>query len=396
MITLLAKRWIQNREDVASPRVRTAYGMLCGAVGIFFNLLLTVGKLIAGRLSGSIAVTADALNNLSDAGSSAVSLAGFRMAGNKADSEHPFGHGRIEYIAGLVVSMAILLMGVELLKSSAEKIFAPETVTFSWVTAGVLAASILVKLYMFLYNRRIGGKIGSPAMRATALDSLSDVAATAVVLLCTFVQKWTGFAADAYAGTAVALFILYTGVKSVMDTVGPLLGEPPTQAYVDRIEQLVMAHPEVVGVHDLIVHDYGPGRAMISLHAEVPANGDFIHLHDAIDNIEKELREALGCAAVIHMDPVVTDDVETNRLHRLVDAVVHCIDPRLSIHDFRIVAGPTHTNLVFDLVVPYAVKLTDEEVRARINTCIRDLGEQYYAVIDIDKTDLLSAEKPSE
>ncbi len=396
MITLLAKWLIKDSGDCRAPRVRTAYGVLCSATGVALNVLLFIGKFFAGRLSGSIAITADALNNLSDAGSSAVSLIGFRIAGSKADRQHPFGHGRFEYIVGLAVSIAILLMGVELLKSSVEKIVSPETVTFSWVAAGVLAASILVKCYMFFYNRRIGRKIDSSAMHATAMDSFSDMAATVMVLLSMFVQKWTGLAVDGYTGLAVALFILYSGCMALKETVSPLLGEPPTMEYVESIERLVLAHPEVIGVHDLIVHDYGPGRAMISLHAEVPANGDFILLHDAIDNIEKELREALGCDAVIHMDPVVTNDEETKRLKRMAEAIVRCIDPCLSIHDFRMVSGPTHTNLVFDVVVPYAVHLSDDEVRERINTCIRDLGEQYYAVISIDKTSLLSYEKPDD
>lgn len=385
MVTLLARLLIKDHTQYASPRVRIAYGVLCGIVGIFFNILLFAGKLFAGNLAGSIAMTADAFNNLSDAGSSAVSLVGFRLSGQKADNEHPFGHGRMEYVAGLVVSMAILLMGFELLKSSVEKILSPEPVTFSYLAVGILAASILVKLYMFFYNRGIGKKIASATMRATALDSFSDVAATFVVLMSTLIAKWTGLAVDGYAGLAVALFILYTGVMAGKETISPLLGESPDAEYVNKIQQLVLSEPDIIGVHDLVVHSYGPGRVMVTLHAEVPAEGNLLHLHDSVDNVEKKLRGLLGCQAVIHMDPVVTDDEETNHMKRVVEAIVRCIDPSLTIHDFRMVSGPTHTNLVFDVVVPYAVKLSDDEVRRRIEGCITEMDGNYFAVIDVDK-----------
>ena len=386
MITLLSKWFIKRNRDYGEPSVRIAYGVLCGIVGIFFNLLLFAGKLIVGGIAGSIAITADAFNNLSDAGSSAVSLVGFRLSGQQADDEHPFGHGRIEYVAGLIVSMAILLVGGELLKSSVEKILNPEPSLFSWWTVAVLAGSMLVKLYMYLYNRSIGGKIASAAMKATTLDSLSDVAATGMVLLSTLVNKWTGLAVDGYAGTLVALFILYSGIMAAKETISPLLGEPPTREYVEEISRLVLSHPEVVGVHDLVVHNYGPGRVMISLHAEVPADGNFIHLHDAIDNIEKELKNVLGCRAVIHMDPVRTDDEEANRLKAVMIGMIHCIDPRLTLHDFRIVPGPTHTNLVFDVVVPYSVRISDEEVKRRVSEAVSALDGRYFATIDVDKS----------
>lgn len=388
MVTLLARLWIRDRQNYSAPQVRLAYGMLCGCVGIGLNLLLFCGKLFAGSLSGSIAMTADAFNNLSDAGSSIVTLAGFRMAGQKADCEHPFGHGRIEYVAGLIVSMIILLMGVELLKVSVEKILRPEPVTFSLLALAVLAGSILVKLYMYFYNARIGKRIDSAAMRATALDSFSDVASTAVVLLSMLVARWTGLSIDGYAGVLVALFILYTGFTAAKETISPLLGEPPTKAYVEQIEQLVLSYPEIIGVHDLVVHNYGPGRAMISLHAEVPASGDLIHLHDTVDNIEKRLRDTMGCSAVIHMDPVDTDDVETARLKTQVEATLAEIDKRWSIHDFRVVKGPTHTNLVFDVVIPYTLIMSDEQVRRRIVEAIGALDSRYYAIIEIDKSSL--------
>lgn len=386
MITLLSKLIIKNYNDYASPSVRLKYGMLCGAVGIFFNILLFTGKILAGTLTGSIGITADAFNNLSDAGSSAITLVGFRLSDAKADKEHPFGHGRFEYIAGLIVSMAILLMGFELAKTSVDKIIHPEEVTFSFLAMGVLIASILTKLYMFFYNRGIGKKIDSAAMRATALDSFSDVTATSVVLLSMLIGKWTGWKIDGYAGLLVALFIGYTGIRAAQETISPLLGQSPTREFVDKIEQIVLAQDGVIGVHDLVVHDYGPGRRMISLHAEVPADGNMILLHDTVDNLEKQLRKECGCEAVIHMDPVETNNKETNRLRAETLSILWDLDERLTLHDFRVVPGTTHTNLVFDVVVPFDFPMTDEAVRNAINERVHALEGTCYAVIDIDKS----------
>lgn len=386
MITLLSKLIIKNYKEFENPNVRLKYGILCGAVGILFNILLFTGKLIAGTLTGSIGITADAFNNLSDAGSSTITLVGFRLSGTKADKEHPFGHGRFEYIAGLIVSMAILLMGFELGKTSIDKIIHPEAVTFSYLAVGVLIVSILTKLYMFFYNRSIGKKIDSAAMRATALDSFSDVTATSVVLLSMLIGKWTGWKIDGYAGLLVAMFIGYTGIRAAQETVSPLLGQSPTQEFVEKIEHIVMEQDGVIGVHDLVVHDYGPGRRMISLHAEVPADGNLILLHDAVDNLEKLLRKECGCEAVIHMDPVEMNNVETNRLRTETRAILAQIDERLTLHDFRVVAGPTHTNLVFDVVVPFGFSMTDEAVRSAISERIHTLEGNCYAVIDIDKS----------
>ena len=386
MITLLSKLIIKNYKDVTAPKVRLQYGVLCGAVGIFFNIILFTGKLIAGTLTGSIGITADAFNNLSDAGSSVITLVGFRLSDAKADKEHPFGHGRFEYIAGLIVSMAILLMGFELAKTSVEKIIHPEDVTFSFLALGVLITSIITKLYMFFYNRGIGKKIDSAAMRATALDSFSDVAATSTVLLSTLIGKWTGWRIDGYAGLAVALFILYTGVRAAKETVSPLLGQPPAQEFVDKIEQIVISQDGIVGVHDLVVHDYGPGRRMISLHAEVPADGNMILLHDTVDNLEKLLRKECGCEAVIHMDPIEMNNAETNRLREETRSILAEIDESLTLHDFRVVPGSTHTNLVFDVVVPFEFPMPDEAVRKAISERIHALEGNCYAVIDIDKS----------
>ncbi len=385
MISLLAKWFIHDRDNVKSPAVRTAYGILCGAVGIGWNLLLFLGKLIAGTMTASIAITADAFNNLSDAGSSVITLIGFRIAGLKADLEHPFGHGRVEYVAGLIVSMAIVVMGFQLLITSVNKIFTPEPVEFSWLAAGILVASILVKCYMALYNRAISKKIDSAAMKATATDSLSDTITTSVVLLSMLIGKWTGLAVDGYAGVLVALFILCAGVNAARDTISPLLGQTPQKEFVDQIDAIVKSHPEIIGVHDLLVHDYGPGRVMVSLHAEVDAEGNILELHDTIDNIERELRETLGCHTVIHMDPVMTRDEATAHYRHMVKEIVERLDPMLTIHDFRIVKGPTHTNLIFDVVVPYGFRMTDEEVTRSIKDSIAGLEENFFAVVEIDK-----------
>ena len=384
MIELLARWCIPNRDNVTSPSVRRAYGTLCGIVGIALNILLFAGKFFAGQLSGSIAVTADAFNNLSDAGSSAVTLLGFRLAGRKPDTDHPFGHGRIEYISGLAVAGLILLMGVELAKSSIDKVLHPEEVTFSLLALGILAASVCVKLYMWLYNRRIGKKIKSAAMEATAMDSLSDTAATAAVLLAMLVGRWTGLAVDGYVGLVVALFILASACKAAKETLSPLLGQAPDPELVQEIRDIVMAHSTVQGIHDLVVHDYGPGRCMISLHAEVPATGSVMTIHDAIDNIEQELHRKLGCEAVIHMDPIATDDSTTVVLRNKITELAHCIDPALSIHDFRMVPGPTHTNLIFDVVTPFGFRLEDAGVARQLRALIRTFDSHYVPVIQVE------------
>lgn len=385
MVTLLGRLFIRQ-EGREESEVRKAYGVLCGAVGIFFNVLLFAGKFFAGTLSGSIAITADAFNNLSDAGSSVVTLLGFQLAGQKPDPEHPFGHGRMEYLSGLVVSMLILLMGVELGKSSLEKILHPEEVEFSPLIVGILCVSIAVKLYMFLYNKRIGKKLGSTAMEATAMDSLSDCVATTAVLAATLVGHFTGLRIDGWCGILVACFILWSGIGAARDTLDPLLGTPPTAEFVGRIRDLVMAHKGIIGIHDLIVHDYGPGRVMISLHAEVSASENVLELHDEIDNVETELREKLGCEAVIHMDPIVTDDGITEETRERVAALIHCIDDDINIHDFRMVSGPTHTNLIFDAVVPFGFRLSDEEVEKKIKAAVRALDGNYYAVVKVERS----------
>lgn len=385
MVGLLAKYFIKDRENVTSPAVRQAYGMLCSIAGIFFNMLLAGGKCLAGMISGSIAIMADAANNLSDAASSVIVLIGFKMAGQKPDKDHPFGHGRIEYISGLLVSVLIIFMAWELFQSSIVKIFHPEETKLEPLVAVILIASIFVKLYIFCYNHSIGKRIDSEAMLAASKDSISDMAATGAVLLSMLVSHFFNINIDGWCGVLVALMIFYAGITSAKDTISPLLGQPPEPGFVKKIEEIVMSYEEVIGIHDLIVHNYGPGRTMISLHAEVPAEGDILVLHDVIDNIERRLREEMGCEAVIHMDPVCMKDEETQRLKELVVQAAAEIAEELSVHDFRIVRGPTHTNVIFDLVVPYDFKLSDEKTTEQLKKRIQEYDSTYYAVIEVDK-----------
>ena len=385
MIDLLVRRFIQNADDTASPAVRQAYGRLSGLVGILLNLLLAAGKFLAGLLTGAISITADAFNNLSDAGSSVVTLIGFQMAGKKADADHPFGHGRMEYLSGLFVSVLILLVGVELFKSSVEKVLHPTPVDFSWLSAVILAVSICVKLWMCLFNRKLGRRIDSAAMLATSTDSLSDAVATAAVLAGLLAGRFTSLPVDGWVGLLVSLFILKAGWGAAKDTIDPLLGKPADPALVREIEATVLAHEEISGIHDLVIHDYGPGRRMMSLHAEVSADCDIMVVHDKIDNIERELYEVYGIEAVIHMDPVRNDE-QTLQLRARVALLVQSIDPALSIHDFRTVPGPTHTNLIFDVVTPHGFRLEDDQLKASIQQAISVLDSSYRTVIQVDRT----------
>ena len=385
MISLLVKLFYGEMDMSDEKAVRRAYGTTCSGAGIGFNVLLFAGKLIAGMLSGSVAIVSDAFNNLSDAGSSIISLVGFKLSNKKSDPQHPFGHGRLEYISGLCVSFLIILMGVELGKASIEKIIEPAQVKFSLLTAAILAASILVKLYMALYNSRIGKRLNAVTMKAMAKDSLSDAVATSVVLMSMIVAKLADIAIDGYCGVVVAAFILFTGITAARDTISPLLGQKPDSEFIEEVMRIVNAHKEIIGTHDLVVHDYGPGRLMITLHAEVDANMDILVAHDAVDNIENELREKLGCSAVVHMDPIVTDDVETNATREEIKRVVSNIDSRMTIHDFRMVPGPTHTNVIFDVAVPFDIDMDDDELRKILGARIRDVDSKLNAVIEIDK-----------
>ena len=385
MITFLASLFIKDSKNYKEQSVRQAYGVLSGAVGIGLNILLFFGKWLAGTISGSIAITADAFNNLSDAGSSIITLIGFRLSGQEPDPEHPFGHGRMEYISGLLVSVAILVMGFELIWSSIGKLRSPEPIESSTLVFGILIASILVKLYMFFYNHSLSKKIESAAMKATSVDSLSDTVATTLVLIATLISKYTGLLLDGWFGILVGLFILYTGGSTLKETIDLLLGQPPKQEFIDEVKEIVLGHSMVHGVHDLIVHDYGPGRVMISLHAEVDVNGDIQDIHEQIDHIEHELQEKLHCSATIHMDPIVTDDKEVLVMKAKVEEMVHFLDESFSMHDFRMVKGSTRTNLIFDVEVPRKTSYTDNEIVNWLKERIHELpGSKYFAVIQID------------
>lgn len=382
MITCLAKFWI--RESDSEEKKRRVYGTLGAVVGIFLNICLFTGKYLAGFFSGSIAIMADAFNNLSDAGSSFISLIGFVFSGKKPDLDHPFGHGRIEYLAGLGVSFLILLMGVELAKNSVQKILHPVSVQISTLSIAVLSASILVKLYMAYYNHAIGKKIRSATMAATATDSLSDVVATTVVLLAMLFLAVTGINIDGYCGILVAVFILAAGIGAAKETVSPLLGQAPDPEFVKEIKELVMQHEEVLGIHDMAVHDYGPGRVMVSLHAEVSGDGNIYELHDLIDRIERELKEKLHCETVIHMDPIDVGNEKTIEMKEEMVKLVKAIDERLTIHDFRMVTGTTHHNMIFDVVIPADFKLSQEELKDIIQKKVWEKWPDYYVVIDVD------------
>ena len=386
MTDFLVRHLVRDHENVQDPAVRERYGVMSGGVGIFLNLLLSLGKFFAGVLTGSIAVTADAFNNLSDAGSSVVTLVGFKLAGQKADDGHPFGHGRIEYLAGLLVSLLILMVGVELGKTSIEKIIRPEEVAFSLVTVIILICSILVKLWMCLFNRKLGRRINSAAMEATATDSLSDVVATSAVLAGTLIGHFAQVSIDGWIGVVVAIFILRAGWGAAKDTLNPLLGTAPEPELVKAIQQLVLSHEQVVGMHDLVIHDYGPGRRMCSFHAEVPEDKDIMDAHDAIDHIEREIQEKFGIETTVHMDPIATGDSEVARLREQVAELVREIDPDMSIHDFRLTRGPQHSNLIFDVVVPHRCRLTDEEVRQRITDTVRRVVPGCYVVLQLDRS----------
>ena len=386
MIGFLASRFIKDYQNTSDAAVRRAYGVLCGAVGIVINLLLFALKLFAGTLAGSVAVTADAFNNLSDAGASIVTLLGFRLAGQKPDPEHPFGHGRLEYISGLIVSIVILLMGFELLRDAVGAILHPEAVECSVLTVAILLVSICAKFYMYCYNRGVGKKISAAAMQATAADSLSDCAATAAVLLATLAGYFLGWRIDGWCGLVVSLLILWAGVQAARDTLSPLLGQPPSEKFVQEIRDIVMANKAVCGIHDLVVHDYGPGRRMITLHLEVPGDEDVFQLHDMIDHIERELDQKLGCEAVIHMDPIETNNAAIAQMQQQVEQKVLEIDRRITIHDFRLINCDTHTSIAFDAVIPYGMRIRPEDLKKKIENKLQEIEGNYQFMIHVDQS----------
>lgn len=385
MIKLIARIFIRDFNNYKNSDVRYKYGILCGACGIVLNVLLFAAKYFAGVLSHSIAITADSFNNLSDAGSSVITLIGFRFAKAKPDPEHPFGHGRIEYLSGLGVSFLILLMGFELAKSSIEKIINPQDIETGIVPFVILAISICVKLYMCFYNNSVGKKIDSGAMLATAKDSLSDCIATFAVMVSMIIARFAGMNVDGICGVLVAFMIMLAGISSVRETIGPLLGQKPDPELVERIQNMVMQNEYVLGIHDMVVHDYGPGRLMVSLHAEVDGKGDIFVLHDAIDMIENRINEEFGCESVIHMDPIVTDDDEINTLKKEIIEKLRVYNERIKLHDFRVVKGPTHTNVIFDAVVPFDIKESDVQIKKSLEELVKNNFENTFAVIKIDK-----------
>ena len=385
MIKLLAKIFIKDGADGSSPETRRKYGVLCGAVGIALNVLLFALKIFVGTVTHSVAVTADAINNISDAGSSAVTMIGFRLAGKKPDPEHPFGHGRIEYISGLIVAMLIFVMGFELITSSINAIVSPEKTELSLVSVIILSVSILIKLYMFLYNRSCGKKFDSAAMKATASDSIGDAIATLAVLASLVVSHYTGLLIDGYVGLLVAGFILFAGYNAAKETIEPLLGLRPEKELVQEIEALVLSKEPICGVHDLILHDYGPGRRFLSLHAEVPMNEDILYVHDVIDNIEIEIFEQFGIETSIHTDPIDESNPAIVELRELVKHFLDELGENMKAHDFRIVPGNTHTNVLFDIVIPADSKTDVEAVKLAVATAVTATNPKYRCVIKIDR-----------
>ena len=387
MTQLLIRLFIRHPDRAQDPKIRAAYGNLAGVVGMVCNLLLCLGKFTVGTLFGSIAITADALNNLSDASSNIVSLVGFKLASKAPDAEHPFGHARYEYLAGLVVSVTILGIGFSLLKESVVKVLHPTQVQFSLLTVAVLVVSILVKLWMSGFNRTIGRTIHSETLIATAADSRNDVLSTGAVLIATILCHVTGWnVLDGLMGVAVAAFILISGWGLVMDTLSPLLGESPSEDLVDHIEQTVMSYPGVLGVHDLMVHDYGPGHQVASLHVELPAEQDPLDAHDLIDNIERDFMKNDHLMVTIHYDPIVTADAAVGVLRSRLTEKLRQLDPALSLHDLRIVPGKTHTNVLFDLVLPAGYKGDRVELLTQLEQFIKAQDASYSCIIKVEQS----------
>lgn len=386
MTKLLIRLFVKNHEQVQDTKVRTAYGKLAGWVGIFCNAMLFIGKFLIGMLSGSVSISADAINNLSDASSNIISLLGFKMGSKPADQDHPYGHARYEYLSGLFVSVLIIVIGVELLRSSIQKIRMDSGVDFSWILVIVLVASILVKLWMAVFNRYMGKAINSETLIATAADSRNDVISTSAVLAASILSHYTSLELDGWMGILVAGFILYSGIGLIKDTLDPLLGRAPDAALVEMIQKKIMSYEGVLGTHDLMVHDYGPGRLFASVHVEMAAEEDVLKCHDIIDNIEKDFLENDNLNMVIHYDPIVTSDEAVGDLRKWLSRQVKTIDERLTVHDLRLVPGVSHTNMIFDCVVPHEFELSDREVRQQIQKMVSAEYEDYHCVITLDKS----------
>ena len=385
MTSLLSKIFIKNRHDVRSPAVRRAYGTMVSIVGIIVNVLLALFKLLAGTLCGSISITADAVNNLSDAGSQVISLISFKISAKPADRDHPFGHARIEYVASMIVSFLVLLVGFELLKESIAKIISPVSTEFTIAVFIILGISVLAKLWLFIFNRSVAKKINSSVMKATAADSLSDAASTAAVLISALISYFTGFQTDAYMGILVAAIILFAGIKILNETKNSILGTPPDKETVNAVATLTLSYPEILGIHDMVIHNYGAGNTVASLHAEVDGAANIFDTHDVIDNLEKQIFQELGIRATVHMDPIVTDDEKVTALRAVTLDTVRTVEERLHIHDFRYVEGRTHSNLIFDVVAPFELKTSDDDLKREISSAISRIDPTYFAVITIDR-----------
>lgn len=384
MTNFLVRKFVKNYKNTADNNVRTAYGKFSGIVGIVCNAVLFIGKIIAGTLSGSVAITADAVNNLSDASSSVISLFGFKLASRPADEEHPYGHGRYEYLSGLMVAVFIMVIGVELFKNSVGKILHPEHVEFSLLSAGVLVFSILLKLWMMFFNKKIGALINSKTLKATAMDSRNDVVTTSAVLVAAAISHFTGVELDGWMGVAVAAFIMYSGFGLVRDTIDPMLGKAPDEEQVDSIRKKILSYKGVLGTHDLMVHDYGPGRQFASVHVEMAAEDDVIENHDVIDNIERDFLKNDGLHMVVHFDPISTKDSLVNELRTWISEQIKHLDSRLTIHDLRIVKGTTHTNVIFDCVVPHDMEIGEKEIKKFAANIVAEKYPNYYTVVTID------------
>lgn len=386
MTDLLIRIFIKDSKSISSPQVRAKYGMLSGFAGITVNIILCIIKFAIGAITGSIAITGDAFNNLSDAASSVVSLFGFKLASKPADKEHPYGHGRLEYLCGMAVGALILFMGFELVKSSISKIITPEKTAFSWVAVIVLAVSILGKIWLAVFNKKIGKTINSETIAAVATDSINDIIATTASIVALVLSNYFTLPFDGIFGVIVSGFVLWAGFGVFKSTVSPLLGQPPTEETVRAIEDKILSYDGILGVHDLIIHDYGPGRCFVSAHAEVSSQTDIMESHDLIDVIEQDITAETGYSITLHMDPLVENDEAINAAKAMVTEIAKSIESSLSIHDFRVVSGPHHTNLIFDLVIPFSVKTDSAVIIGQINSALEELEKNYYAVITVDRS----------
>lgn len=384
MSKLLVRLFIKNYQETKNPAVREKYGYLGSITGIIVNIILAIAKYFIGTITNSIAITADAVNNFSDSVSCIITLISFKMANMKPDKEHPFGHGRIEYVAALIVGFLVELMGYELIKSSIEKIKNPEEVVFSVPAVIVLVLSIGGKLWLAIFNKYLGKKIDSAAMQAVATDSIGDITATAVTLVALILSLFTKLPLDGYMGIVVSMFILYAGFNILKESIGILLGTPPSKELVDELVEFIMSHDEILGIHDLVVHSYGATRTFASVHTEIAADGDLLSAHDTIDTIEKLVKEKFGIELVIHMDPIVTNDEAVEKYYQLVHKSIKEVDEELSMHDFRVVEGPVHTNFIFDIVIPHRFRISEKELINTVNDKIHKINENYCLVITVD------------